>query len=95
MKLDLNFPIKGLDGIEIPNTNAGKIIADILAVKVEGISAVKAIDAAIKLFNCKPAELDKEDLQRLKVVIEDERTNLANLVKVPVIAAIDTTINNG
>jgi len=87
MKLDLNFPIKGLDGVEIPNTNAGKIIAEVLAVKTDGISAVKAIDAAIKFYNNESVEFEKDDLEKLKAVIDNAA--LANLVKAAVITAID------
>lgn len=90
MILDLNFPITGLDGSEIPNSNAGKIIAEILAMKADGLSAVKAMDAAIKFYNNESVDLEKDDLEKLKTVIEG--ASIANLVKAAAINAIDKTI---
>jgi hypothetical protein len=80
MKLDLNKPVKGLDGADLKDSNLSKILANALCGKTEGIEPVKAIDWALKLYNEGFIEIDDSDTEKLKNFIEKEE-NFTNLLK--------------
>jgi len=64
-KVNLNFSLTDLDGIEIPNSNAGKIIANTLIQQSKG-DALKFWGWALKLNQKEELELDDSDYSTLK-----------------------------
>lgn len=65
MKLNFNFPISDLDGNEIPESNLGKTIANVLVSARDG-DALKLWDIALKLQKGTELDLDTSDTQMLK-----------------------------
>jgi len=84
MKLKLNCSLVGLDGVEIPNSNAGKLVANLLAQDTKG-DALKKWDWAVKLNAGKDLELDPSDTQMLKTFIEQSE-QLTVLAKAQILA---------
>lgn len=70
MNLDFNFSFINLDGAEIPNSNAGNLIATTLASASKGDS-LKLWHWANKLYKGEVLELDPSDTQVLKTFIEN------------------------
>lgn len=64
-KVDLNVPFIGLDGVEIPETNAGKLLANSLAASSKG-DVLKSWSLAQRLYSGEELELDPADIQLLK-----------------------------
>ena len=60
MKLDFNVPITDLDGNPLPDTNAGKLLANTLIFQPEG-DIVKLYDWAITLNRKETLNLDRSD----------------------------------
>lgn len=79
MKISLNYLIKDLDGKEINEANAGKLVAQLLSSLNEG-DAVKYMAWALTFHSGNEVELDKSDFTKLKEVISSCKT-LTNLVK--------------
>jgi hypothetical protein len=86
MKLNLNFNLKGLDGNEIPNTNAGKLLAEEISRTNQG-NSIKLFDWAVKLWNENEIELDSTDAEVLKALIE-KSTNLTVLSKAQLLRSL-------
>lgn len=86
MKVSLNFSIKDLEGKEIPDSNAGKVIANLLANANEG-NAVKYVAWALTFHAGGEVELDKADFDTLKSLISDSK-NITNLVKAQALEAL-------
>lgn len=70
MKVNLNQSLKGLDGIEMPNGNIGKIIANVLVNTTKG-DPIKYWGWALKLTNGEELDLDKSDFDTLKEFIKN------------------------
>lgn len=87
MKLDLNFNFKNLDGEEIEQ-NAAKLAAQVLCVKPDGLSAIKAYELALKLNKDGCAEIDSEDLKSFRTVIE-KTEGMTALAKAQILIASD------
>lgn len=81
MKLNLNWNLRGLDGKEIPNANAGKTLASTLAGQNKG-NSIKLHDWALKLWNGSVLEIDDTDADVLDAMIESSDT-LTVLAKAP------------
>ena len=64
MKLNLNFNLLGIDEQELPDSNAGKIIAQCLANDTDG-DCLKYWEWAIKLSKGESIELDISDKEKL------------------------------
>jgi hypothetical protein len=69
-KIDLNFPILDLDGIELEGSNAGKIVANVLVNQTQG-DAVKFWGWALELNKRMPIELDESDFSTLKTFVKN------------------------
>lgn len=82
MKINLNLPVLDLDGKPVTSgkkeTNLGQTIAAALVSTSKG-PAVKCLDWAIKLQNKEVLDLDTEDQDTFKGLIESSEviTNLA------------------
>jgi hypothetical protein len=89
MEINLDFQIKTLDGEEMvgDNANAGKIVANLLCGKTEGMTAIKALELAMKLNKGGKVELDTEDHKALVKVIEAD-TNMFNIGKAQILLAL-------
>ena len=87
MKLDLNFNFKSLEGEEIEQ-NAAKLAAQVLCVKPDGLSPVKAYELALKLNKDGFAEIDSEDLKAFRSVIE-KTDGMTALAKAQILIASD------
>jgi hypothetical protein len=71
-KVNLKWNIKDLDGTEIPNTEAGKFAAQMVASANEG-NSIKLIDWALTLYKTATIELDSTELEVLKVIVEADK----------------------
>lgn len=86
MKIDLNFNIKDLEGKEVENANAGKLIANLLSNSNEG-NAVKLIGWALSLHAGEPIDIDKADYDLFKKIVNESKV-ISNLVKAQVVNSI-------
>lgn len=68
-KVNLDFSITDLDGNELPNSHAGKILANNLIGQTKG-DAVKYWGWALKLNSKEELELDESDYSNLKEYIK-------------------------
>jgi len=86
MKIILKQNLKGLDGVEIPNTETGKILANAMVSgsKVEGFDTVKCWVLAQELYKGNEVELTTVDLETLRNFIDKTET-MAGLVKAQII----------
>lgn len=79
MKLDFNFNLTDLDGKDIENANAGKLLANSLAQQAKG-DALKFWEWALALNKGEIVDLDTSDQTTLKNFIKDSES-LAILAK--------------
>jgi hypothetical protein len=79
MKLDFNFNLVDLDGNQIENANAGKLLANTLVQQAKG-DAVKYWEWALSLNKGEVIDLDSSDQETLKNFIKDSEA-LAVLAK--------------
>lgn len=79
MKLDFNFNLIDLDGNQIENANAGKLLANTLVQQAKG-DAVKYWEWALSLNKGEIIDLDSSDQETLKSFIKDSEA-LAVLAK--------------
>lgn len=84
MKINMNVPILGLDGTELPNTNIGKVVAEMLANSAKG-DALKLWHWAQNLYAGKALDLDPSDSETLKTFIR-ENEQLTILAKAQALA---------
>lgn len=73
MKIDMNKPILGLDGKELPESNIGQLIAQILVQGSKG-DALKFWHWAQKLYKGEELDLDPTDSETLRNAIKDSET---------------------
>lgn len=78
-KINLNFNLKGLDGKEIENANAGQLLANLLAQRSDEDS-LKLYEIAKKIYEGKPLELDTVDKSRVVSIIKETK-EFTNLLK--------------
>ncbi len=86
-KINLNFPIKDLDGEELPNSHAGKILANGLIGQSKG-DAVKYWGWALKLNNKEEFEIDESDYSTLKEFVKNHET-LPVITKAQILKAFE------
>jgi len=79
MKIDLNKPVIGLDGKEIPNTNLGHLVAPSLANTNLG-DAQKMIDWAMALQEGVVLNLDPEEFSFFKNFVVNH-AGFSNLIE--------------
>jgi hypothetical protein len=79
MKLDFNFNLIDLDGNQIENANAGKLLANTLVQQAKG-DAVKLWELALNLNKNEPIDLDSSDQEMVKNFIK-ESDSLAVIAK--------------
>jgi len=83
ISINLNIPIKDLDGKPLDAANApatlGKMLASVLASSNQG-KAIKMLDWALALHGGEVIELDNEDYGTLRSFVEDS-TTMTNLAK--------------
>lgn len=70
MKINLNFNLVDLDGKEIENANAGKLVANSLVQQTKG-DALKFWDWALSLNKGQELDLDTSDQETFKNFIKD------------------------
>lgn len=87
MKIDLNFKIKGLDATDIPDSNAGKILANVLVSGTKG-DALKFYGWAVKLYADEAIDVDKSDLQKIKTFVSDS-DNLPIITKAQILDVLN------
>lgn len=73
MKLNFNFNLTDLDGKEIKDANAGKLLANSLIQQTKG-DAVKYWEWALALNKGDVLDLDTSDQETLKTFIKDSDT---------------------
>lgn len=79
MKLNFNFNLVDLDGKEIDNANAGKLVANALVQQSKG-DALKFWEWALALNKGEILDLDSSDQETLKNFIKDNE-NFAIIAK--------------
>jgi len=79
MKLNFNFNLVDLDGKEIDNANAGKLVANSLVQQSKG-DALKFWEWALALNKGEELDLDSSDQETLKNFIKDSE-NFAIIAK--------------
>jgi hypothetical protein len=79
MKLDFNFNLVDLDGNQIENANAGKLLANTLVQQSKG-DALKYWEWALALNKGEVLDLDTSDQETLKNFIKDSE-NFAIIAK--------------
>lgn len=87
MKINMNMPILGLDGKELPESNIGKLVAQILAGSSKG-DALKYFHWAQKLYSGEALDLDPSDAELLKNFIKDSE-QLTILAKAQALACFE------
>lgn len=80
----MNVPILGLDGVELPDSNMGKLVGQMLVNGSKG-DALKYFHWAQKLYKGEALELDPSDSETLKNFIKDN-DQLTILVKAQALA---------
>lgn len=73
MKLNLNINLQSLDGTEIPESNAGKLVGNLLAQDNKG-DALKKFAMAQKLYKGEELDIDASDALMLKSFIEQSES---------------------
>jgi len=73
MKLNFNFNLTDLDGKEIKDANAGKLLANSLIQQTKG-DAVKYWEWALSLNKGDILDLDTSDQETLKTFVKDSET---------------------
>lgn len=73
MKLNFNFNLTDLDGKELENANAGKLLANTLIQQTKG-DAVKYWEWALALNKGDILDLDSSDQETLKNFVKDSET---------------------
>jgi hypothetical protein len=73
MKIDLNFNLTELDGKEIANGNAGKLLAQNLVQQSKG-DALKFWDWAVSLNKGEAIDLDSSDQETFKNFVKDSES---------------------
>jgi hypothetical protein len=73
MKLNFNFNLVNLDGEELKDANAGKVLASALVQQTKGDS-VKIWELALALNKGDIVDLDSSDQELVKVFIKDTET---------------------
>jgi hypothetical protein len=73
MKLDFNFSLVDLDGKELRDANAGKVLANALIQQTKGDS-VKIWELALALNKGEIVDLDSSDQELVKTFIRDTET---------------------
>jgi len=88
MKLDFNFQIKNLDGVDFEgeNNHCGKILANYLQSLNKG-NSMKLWDWAQTVWKKQPLEIDKTDSDVLKELVETG--DLPVITKAQIIEAIN------
>jgi hypothetical protein len=86
MKLDFNFNLLDLDGKQIDNANAGKLLANTLVQQSKG-DALKFWEWAVSLNKGEILDLDSSDQETLKNFIKDSE-NFAIIAKAQLLQVI-------
>jgi hypothetical protein len=86
MKLNFNFNLVDLDGKEIDNANAGKLIANSLVQQSKG-DALKFWEWALALNKGEELDLDSSDQETLKNFIKDSE-NFAIIAKAQLLKVV-------
>lgn len=87
MKINMNTPILGLDSEELPNSNIGKLIAQMLVNTPKG-DVLKHWSWAQTLYAGEALDLDQSDTETLKVFIKNH-DDLTILVKAQALACFN------
>ncbi len=83
----MNMPILGLDGVELSDSNIGKLVAQMLVSTSKG-DALKYFHWAQKLYAGETLDLDPSDSELLKNFIKDN-DQLTILVKAQALACFE------
>lgn len=82
-EVNLNFNLKGVDGTELPEANAGKLVAKLLAESNKG-DALKMFAWAKELHSGNALKLDPSDTKILSEFISTSEM-LTNLAKAQIV----------
>jgi len=86
MKIDLNFALKDLNGVDLKEANAGKLVAQSLAASSKG-DALKFWDWALKLNKGDKIDLDPSDSKTFREFVEHNE-GFTTLAKAQILLAL-------
>lgn len=95
MKLDLDFNIKGLDGKDMDGTfdqvHAGALIGNVLGFSPaqSTLTHIRRFYFAQELYAKKPIEVTKDDVNQIKIIINDPQSKLLTVTIAQVTEVID------
>ena len=84
MKINLNKPLKDLEGKDIENGNMGKLLANVMVGKSGSNDIIKIFELAQKFYRGENVELDTQDLKLVKDIVE-KAENLSLLAKAQIL----------
>jgi len=91
IKVDLNVPLKGLDGTVVNENGTpltcGKVLANQLASASEG-DAIKMYGWAVKMYENQPVEVDDSDFKKMRDFTEASK-QMSILAKAQILSALD------
>lgn len=83
--IELNFNLKDLDGNDVPDGNAGKLLSSVIGNSSTG-PAVKFYEWAVEFRSGKPVQMTTDDVSVLKSFLETAQ--VPNFAKAQLIKAI-------
>lgn len=92
IKIDLNAPLEGLDGIALQdNATQARVLANSLVSGPEG-DAIKCYDWGVSLYRTGIIEVDASDLETLKGLVKANQ-RMVNLAKGPILKTLNAAGN--
>lgn len=95
IRIDLNFPLKGLDGKELEgqnaNINASMLLGNQIASTNKSADILKWMGWAQSLYNLKPIDVSEHERDEIKKFVSESQT-LTILAKHQIIAAIENKV---
>jgi hypothetical protein len=87
MTINFKFNLKAIDGSELANCEANKLLSSLL-LNLNSGNSIKLYDWAIDLYKKGTLDIDRSDVEILKAIIEKSES-LTVLAKAPMLLAIN------
>jgi len=88
LTINLNVPLLTLEGTEVPDTNQGKLLANLLISGSKG-QAIKQYDWAMTLWKKGVLQVDKTDFDTVRALV-DSAEQLTILAKAQILQRMDS-----
>lgn len=93
MKINLNTPLIDISGNKVKCETLAKILANQLQASFKAIEPIRAISIATKLWNDGSADIEKDELEKIKNEIKKSEY-ISTLVKARIEEAIIDCLND-